>query len=148
GPPYNTASSWGTCVTDSISHFSPLNHASTTIYGTGPSGKYGLDVSGGADLFRYYLAGVFSNAIGGVHLPNVFIPEATALGFPASAFKPNAENQRSARSNMTVRLGSTTDIQANLTYTSSYMEAPAVSNLSGPDINGGPNLDDSVYNYG
>ena len=118
GPPYNTGSRFGTCVVDSVTHFNPLNVPSYSVYGTGLREKYDLSVGGGSERLRYFVGAGLSNEQGIAQLPAVFRSEAEALGFPASAMKPNGNDQRSLRSTTTAALSSTADLTATAAYTS------------------------------
>jgi TonB-linked SusC/RagA family outer membrane protein len=138
----------GTCVVDSVTHYNPLNHSATSIYGVGTRGKYDLDVSGGTDRIRYFLAGGLTNETGALRLPPVFVPQAQASGFPGSVLNPNGEQQRSGRANTFLRLGSTADISLNVAYLSTFQTVPS---LNGGGLFAGANAGsppDSANNYG
>jgi TonB-linked SusC/RagA family outer membrane protein len=144
-------SSSGACTVDSLVHGNPLNNPATSIYGTGSRQKYNLDVSGGTDAIRYFLAGSASNEIGAIKVPDVFIPAMQAAGFPSSVYNPNSENQRSGRTNLFFNVGSKADITVSAAYLSTYQAGPSVG-IRGTDglLNGaarGGSLD-AANNYG
>ena len=137
----------GTCAVDSVTHDNPLNHSATSIYGTGNRGKYGLDVSGGSDAIRYFLAGGLSNETGALRLPPAFRSQAESFGFPRSVLNPNSEAQRSGRANTYFRVGSTADVALTVAYLSTFQTIPALgSGLSYGAAAGGPL--DAANNYG
>jgi TonB-linked SusC/RagA family outer membrane protein len=149
---YNTdvGSAVGTCVVDSITNFDPLNDPAYSLYGgTGNRGKYDLSVGGGSEAIRYFVSGSLSNETGIMQLPHVFYPEADSLGLPASAYRPNAENQRSIRTNTSIKLGNTADLSANAAYLSTYQNAPSSTQLtSGVVFNGTGQPPTPANNFG
>jgi TonB-dependent SusC/RagA subfamily outer membrane receptor len=134
------------CVVDSVVHYNPLNHAATTVFGTGRRGKYDLSVGGGTDAVRYFIAGGMSSATGNLRLPDVFRARATALGFPAEAFRANTQDQKSVRGTMQIRLAKSADLDLTGAYLRTDARLPNLSlgNLS----TAGPLLPDSAHNYG
>ena len=137
----------GNCVVDSVTKFNPLNNSAYSIFGTGPSSKYDLDVSGGSEALRYFVGGAMSTVTGGTHVPAVYDAQAAALGFPNSALKPNGEDQRSLRANTEMKLGATADMQVTAAYMSTSQETPLVSSLTAGPVNG-ISYPSAAYNYG
>jgi hypothetical protein len=141
------SSSDGSCAVDSLVHGDPLNHAATTMYGVGSRQKYDLDVSGGSESIRYFLAGTLSNEIGAIKVPDVFVSKMEAAGYPRSAYNPNSENQRSGRGNTVFNLGSNTEVAVNAAYMSTYQAGPGgLGNglLNGVAQGGSPTTTDTV----
>ena len=142
-------SSNGSCGVDSVTHDNPLNHSSTSIYGTGSRQKYDLDVRGGSETIRYFLAGGASNETSALQVPPVVIPLLQAAGLPRSTYSPNGENQRSGRANTFVRLGSTADVAVNIAYMSTYQTIPSLQiGLLRGAAQGGPLDSANGYGYG
>jgi TonB-linked SusC/RagA family outer membrane protein len=125
----NYSSTSGTCVVDSVTHSDPLTNSKTTIYGTGYREKYGLQVSGGSETVRYFLAGGFSNESGVVRVPDVFQNLIDSLQLPRSLLDPNSLEQRSVRGNATAQLGARSDITFNAAYLSTYQQTPDAGSL-------------------
>jgi TonB-dependent SusC/RagA subfamily outer membrane receptor len=144
---FGTGVTDGTCTVDSVTHANPLNHHATTIYGTGLRQKSELQVSGGAGTIRYYLAGGQSRDVGIVHLPDVFRPQALAMGFPKSVFDPNTQLQRSARTNLSATVGPAIDVSVLGAYLKTVQREPGGSDFAQPGQNG-PVALDSLHNYG
>lgn len=136
----------GTCVQDSVTHDNPLNHKSTSIYGHGLRENIDLDVMGGSDAMRYYIAGGRSRDVGTTRTPDVFRPQAIALGFPVSVFDPNTQEQRSARANVFARFGHGLELTVNSAYMMTKAQIPA--GLQGLSIPYGPIVLDSANFYG
>jgi TonB-linked SusC/RagA family outer membrane protein len=144
------SSSSGSCVVDSLVHGNPLDHPATTFYGTGSRQKYALDVGGGSDAIRYFVAGSLSNEIGAIKVPDVFVPGMEAAGFPSSVYNPNSENQRSGRTNLFFNVGSKADITVSAAYLSTYQAGPILSDAGQGLLGGaaGGGSLDAANNYG
>ncbi len=139
----------GTCAVDSVTTWDPLNHAGYSIFKAGARQKYDLSVSGGSESVRYFLAGNLSTEAGVLHMPTVFVPEATALGLPHSAFDPNNEHQRSVRTNTAIRLGPTVDLAVSGAYLATYQTTPIAQRLVWSIVTGPPLRDSShLFGYG
>ena len=113
-------------MVDSVTQWNPLNHAATTIFGTGDRRKYDLSVSGGSEAVRYFVSGGLSNETGLIRMPSVFkeLADTANLGLPSAAFNSNTEQQRSVRVNTAIKLGSTADLSATGSYLSTYQQTP------------------------
>ncbi len=144
---YNVAD--GTCAVDSVTRWNPLSHPYYSLFGTGSRQKYDLQVSGGTDAVRYFVAGGLSNERGIVRLPPVLQRQAAAeqLTLPQSAINPNSEDQRSLRLNTAIRVGPTADLAATGAYVSTYQSTPATDELL-QGLTQGAGLRDSADYYG
>jgi TonB-dependent SusC/RagA subfamily outer membrane receptor len=149
GPPYSTGATFGTCVADSVTRWNPLNHAATTIFGTGDRRKYDLSVSGGSEAVRYFVSGGLSNESGLIQMPSVFkeLADTANLGLPNAAFNSNTEQQRSVRVNTAIKLGSTADLSATGSYLSTYQQTPDAGFLY-QAVFTAPALSDAAHQYG
>lgn len=141
------ASTDGTCTVDSVTHFSPYNHKTYTIYGTGTRAKAGVSVGGGTDMLHYYMAAGLANETGMVRLPDIFRPQAAVLGMPGRALRPNDQDQHSIRANMQVKLTSTATIDVTGAYLRTNTNNPSAGGLTAGPISS-PVLPDSAHNYG
>lgn len=137
----------GTCQIDSVLHDNPLNHPSTTIYGTGPSQSLDLGVSGGTDAVRFFVGGGRSQQIGTTHLPVVFKPYIRAFDLSSSLGDPNTQSQQSIRANLNARLNSVLDLTVGTSYATTRQMEPAGGNLT-PHWSEGPPVVDSTNYYG
>ena len=143
------ASTTGTCAVDSVTRWNPLNHAATSIFGTGKRGKYDLSVSGGSDAVRYFVAGGLTNETGIVRMPPVFreLADTANVGLPAAALNPNVEQQRSVRANTAIKLGATADLSVAASYLSTYQTTPEAGALLYGVLDG-PALSGPAHYYG
>ncbi len=146
GSPASTA---GTCAVDSVTRWNPLNHAATSIFGSGSRAKYDLSVAGGSDAVRYFVAGALSNETGVVQMPAVFktLADTAHLGLPHDAFRPNGEQQRSARVNTAIKLAATADLTVTGSYLASYQRTPDADALY-QGASWGLALPDAAHYYG
>jgi TonB-linked SusC/RagA family outer membrane protein len=140
----------GLCVVDSVTHDNPLNHKETTIFGSGLRQKLSLDVGGGTDVVRYYVAGSNSHDDGTARLPLAFHSQARALNFPSTVFDPNTLGQSSVRANLMIRLGQTADVNVSGAYLSTKQQSPlgVQSTLIPTFLDYVPVILDSAHFYG
>ncbi len=142
-------SSAGTCAVDSVTTWDPLNDPHYSIFGTGHRRKYDLSVTGGSDAVRYFLSGGLSSETGVLQMPDAFVPAANALGVPHSVFRPNADDQRSLRTNTAIQLGQTADLTVTGAYLSTYQQTPQAQQLYYGIFNTRPVRDSATaYGYG
>src|SRR6266550_5476369 len=59
----------GTCAQDSVTRFNLFKDPQTTPLGTGQRQQYGVQVSGGSDVTRYYLSGEWEDEVGQTVMP-------------------------------------------------------------------------------
>lgn len=139
----------GDCVEDSVVHDNPLNHANTTIYGTGPSQSGDISVSGGTGSVLYFLGANSSTQDGTVRLPEAFKPLATALGFPSTVFNPNTQTQQSVRTTLNAHLGETGEVDVTGSIMSTRVLAPGASSGGLTHTSqSGPVVLDSAHAFG
>ncbi len=139
----------GYCTADSMTVDNPLNHKETTTFRSGLRDRWSLDLSGGTEAVRYYLAGSSSNDVGTIHMPRVFEQQAINIGLPPEALKPNTNASRTARTNIAAQLSPKFDVSIHGAYMTTDQISPAATQgsllLSRP---GTPAILDSVHNYG
>jgi TonB-linked SusC/RagA family outer membrane protein len=116
----------GTCVTDSVTRFSPLNNSQTTFFGTGTRGEYGLSVSGGSSTTRYYLSGNYTHDNGVLRMP-LAVQSTLGADFGTSPLpeqiEPNLLVQGALRSNVTLDLSRWGDVTLSASYLSTTQRA-------------------------
>ena len=104
--------SLGTCIQDSLATFSPLHEADLTPIGTGYRSQYGLNVSGGTDVIRYFISGEREDETGTLELPDAdrrrFI--AQQLDLRRDVERPNALQKYSFRSNINATVNPKLDL--------------------------------------
>ncbi len=137
----------GTCVRDSVRQFTALNNPRTSMFGDGNRQKVDLSVGGGSDAVRYYVAAGLTNEVGTLQMPSVFMPMADSIGLPKGQWRPNTDEQRSARGNTVVKLNPTADLQLNAAYMTTNQSAPSTPSLyEAPYLR--PPIDDAVHHWG
>ncbi len=104
----------GSCVVDSITHFSPLRDPATTIISTGYRQQYGGQVSGGAGQTRYFVSGTYADEVAPIKMPaadqTLLATERGGVGLEPDNVRPNALNKGSARVNLATALGPSADL--------------------------------------
>lgn len=119
----------GTCAVDSIVKFNALDNPNTTIFGTGSREKFDAAVAGGSDAVRYYVAGMVTNETGPLQVPPAFHQLASSVGLPKADWRPNTDDQRSARANAVIKIAPTADLQVNAAYMATNQQAPGSPSL-------------------
>jgi len=141
-----------TCAIDSVTHWEPLNHASTSVFGVGHRDRYGLQVSGGAPSVSYFLSGTTTGETGPLRLP---VPEqhrfeafAGVNSLPADQLRPNATQSTQLAARFGATLGSRADVGVSANFVTRDQRAPNESYAS--FILGaisGPGYRDSLSGY-
>ncbi len=136
----------GGCVVDSVTTYQPLDHAATTIFGTGTASRIGAQVSGGVQQFRYFLAGATENTTGVLQLPPFERQQVADRGqaVPGYVQRPNTLDATNVRGRVAVALGSTTDIGFSTAYISNRQRS-ANDGLPIAVAVTGPGYRDSLY---
>ncbi len=108
----------GGCVVDSVTTYQPLNHASTSIFGTGNESRTGGQVSGGTQQLQYFVAGAYDGATGVLQLPPFFRHLMATQDQPVPAYMqtPNTMTQGNVRSRVTATLGTVADVGVSAAY--------------------------------
>jgi hypothetical protein len=132
---------------DSLVQFNPLNNSNTTMFGTGDRQKVNVAVAGGSDALRYYVTGGLTNETGMLQVPPVFRGTADSVGLPRSDWRPNTDDQRSARANTVLKLSPIAELQVNAAYMATDQRAPWSSSLYGFVYHDMP-IDDAAHLYG
>jgi TonB-linked SusC/RagA family outer membrane protein len=113
----------GTCRVDSVSTFNPLENSQTRPFGTGKRNKIGLQTSGGADRFTYFVAGEYEGEEGVLRMPDLERARVSAerggVAIPAEQVRPNALKKVSLRANGGTTIGSKGDVNVSLGLVSS-----------------------------
>ncbi len=149
----------GTCVQDSVTKFRLFDNPRVTPNGTGHRQQYGLQVSGGTDAVRYFVAGEWEDEVGQVRMPELFQERLMAtrniLSVPEEQLHPNARRRTNLRANVNSNLGGKADITVNTAFISSTQRLPQTDNnvtgllgnaLGGPGFGG--NIVNGKANFG
>jgi TonB-linked SusC/RagA family outer membrane protein len=139
----------GTCVTDSVTRFNPLNNSQTTFYRTGSRGQYGLNVSGGTSNLRYYVSGNYTHDDGVLQMPlavqSTFASQFGTAPLPEQ-ITPNLLVQGALRSNLTVNFAHWGDVTFSASYLSTTQRAIYDGGLMFT-AEDGPGKDDANLGY-
>ncbi len=115
------------CVIDSVTRYQPLNHAATSIFGTGSASRLAAQVSGGTQQLQYFLAGATDGATGVLQLPpferDQFHAQDRTL--PGYELHPNVMDQSNVRGRVTASVGSTADLGFSGAYVSNQQRSGA-----------------------
>jgi TonB-linked SusC/RagA family outer membrane protein len=120
----------GTCARDSIMTFQPLNNSETTILGTGYRQQYGLQLSGGTEMVRYFVSGEFENETGVLKLPE-FERRALSGGpteIPDFISRPNSLRRKTGRANLSMSPSQKLDLGLNIGFTQTSQRLPNLDN--------------------
>jgi TonB-linked SusC/RagA family outer membrane protein len=112
----------GTCVQDSVSHFSPFKYEPTSPVSTGNLANYGIQASGGAAQFRYMFSAGAENELGWLRMPEVEqerIMAAQGLStIPDRQLRPNINDRLNLRANVSMNFGEKGDLTLSSGYVS------------------------------
>ncbi|MBC7897177.1 MAG: SusC/RagA family TonB-linked outer membrane protein [Cytophagaceae bacterium] len=117
----------GGCTQDSLTTFNPLLNADATLLGTGQQRSTGLQVSGGAERFRYFLSGSFEGNRGWLKMPDAdrAIQERIRRGpVPEEYLHPDFSRRVNARSNTSAQFGERADLTLSVGAHTSYNRVP------------------------
>jgi len=97
----------GSCVVDSITHFSPLSTAMTTPFAGGGRDRFGLQVHGGIGPLRYFVSGQRQSETGILEMPPADAQLYSAQdGFPPlnGELRPNRLDRTNLRATASIDL--------------------------------------------
>ena len=119
------------CVQDSITAFNLFTDPDATPLGTGYRQQYGLQVSGGSDVARYFVSGEWEDERGVLRMPafawNRLVTTRTD-GVPYEQFRPNARRGAHVRANVQANLTPKLDLAVQTGFISSSQRLPQTDN--------------------
>jgi TonB-linked SusC/RagA family outer membrane protein len=120
----------GTCIVDSLVSFNLWADPETTPLASGYQEEYGADVSGGSEVFRYFLTGSYNGEQGTYTVPKFDQVRLLAQnGFiPGEQLRPNALTRATFRGNMNIQLSSLADLAVSTAFISSSQRLPQTEN--------------------
>ena len=120
------------CQQDSVSQFNLFADPVASPNGTGWRGQSGLQVSGGSDVARYFLAGEFEKEIGLLRMPQFAYDRVIAArqisDVPYDQYRPNARKRVSVRANLQATLTPKLDAAVQTNFISSNQRLPQTDN--------------------
>lgn len=108
----------GSCSQDSVTSFNLFEDSRATPLGTGRRQQYGLQVNGGSETVRYFVAGEWEDEVGILRTSAFEVERLSRLGVPIldEQFRPNAFDRVSGRANLNVALTPAFDVTVNTNY--------------------------------
>jgi TonB-linked SusC/RagA family outer membrane protein len=139
------------CVRDSVSSFNPWADKVSSPLSTGHRQQYGVQVSGGTDLIRYFVAGEWEDELGVLKMPQAFAERLLAsrdiAKVPFSQLHPNGLRKTSVRANLSASLSEKIDVQLNSGFVTSTQQLPQTDNNTvglGSNLYGGPGFKNNI----
>jgi len=142
------AASAGTCSIDSVRTYSPINDPDATLLGRGSRSQTGLQLSGGSEALRYFVALENENEIGVFSLPKFERRQLDSIGTGDHSYtrRPNALDKQSFRVNLNSAISPKLDLAINTGYIRSTTRISNSSNATagvGSHAFGGPGYKES-----
>lgn len=126
----------GNCVQDSVTAVNPLTDPATSPFGTGYRQQVGLQVSGGSEALRYFVAGEYDHDIGVLRSPDAEIArimEKRGVGeLPYAQIRPNQVNKGSLRANLSARLSDAADVTLSTGFVRNGTRIPDANHVVAP----------------
>src|SRR6267143_5552268 len=120
------------CVQDCVSKFNLFADKDASPNGTGWRGQSGLQVSGGSDVARYFIAGEFEKELGVLRMPSFaygrVVTARQISEVPYEQYRPNALQRASVRANIQATLNQNLDVSVSTGYISSSQRLPQTDN--------------------
>lgn len=121
----------GTCVRDSLTSFNVFNDSRTSPFLGGNRRQYGLSVSGGTDVARYFVSSEFENELGVLGVPQVAVDQflgRTKTSLLSQQTRPNEYQRANIRANLNFTPSSKSDVAISTTYLQSDQRLPQTDN--------------------
>jgi len=122
----------GTCSQDSVTSFNLFQDPAASPNATGYRNRYGVQVSGGTDVSRYFVSGEWENEVSQLKMPPFAVDSLLAIRpiseVPFEQLRPNARRRVSLRVNADVRANSRLDLSLSSGFTTSTQRLPQTDN--------------------
>lgn len=146
----NLARAAGQCTVDSVSRWNPMSDAISSPVGTGNRGQLGAQVSGGAQQFRYFVAGDWERERGYLEMPESEIQRIQAerggAEIPDEQIHPNYLHRTALRANASSMLGPKADL--NLSNSLQFQRTQIPTNTIFTDAAWGAGYKDAFDGWG
>ena len=120
------------CKQDSITTFNLFEDPDATPLGTGYRQQYGLQVSGGSDVARYFVSGEWEDERGLLRMPafawNRLVTARQIDELPYEQYRPNARRGTHVRANVQANLTPKIDLAVQTGFISSSQRLPQTDN--------------------
>src|SRR5438034_15274 len=132
GTPCRPLSDPQACRQDSVSAYNLFQDPDVSALGTGYLGQVGVQVSGGADVARYFFSGTWSDEVGLLRMPPIFynklVTARQGSDIPYEQYRPNARKHASLRANVDANLSPRLDAAISATFITSTQRLPQTDN--------------------
>ena len=133
----------GECLPDSTSALNIFNEKDLTPIGTGNRRQTGVQVSGGSDAVRYFVAAEDENEVGVLSLPAFERQRFDSAGLPLRSWvnRPNQLNRRSLRANLNTTISPKLELSLSSNFINVGQRYSLESNSTaglGSQVFGGP----------
>ncbi len=121
----------GVCTQDSVTNFNVFNDARTSPFLTGNRSQYGVSVSGGTDVARYFVSSEFENELGLLGVPSLAASQfttRTGTALQSNQVRPNEYQRVNIRANLNFTPSSKSDVAFSSTYLQSDQRLPQTDN--------------------
>jgi TonB-linked SusC/RagA family outer membrane protein len=120
----------GTCLKDSTTSVNVFSDPDLTPVKPGARAQTGLQLQGGSEAVRYFLAGEFENEIGTVGLPDFERRRFDSLSVPITDYmeRPNTLRKSSFRANLNATVSPTLDLGITSNFIKLDQRLPQVDN--------------------
>lgn len=126
-----TAAARGACTQDSVSSYNIFEDPDASPLGTGQRQQYGLQLSGGSPVARYFLSGEWEDEVGVYELPQFGQDSVRArrgVAAPIEQVRPNALRRTSLRANLNLTPVPKLDLAASAGFITSEQRLPQTDN--------------------
>jgi TonB-linked SusC/RagA family outer membrane protein len=138
----------GTCTVDSVTSFNPLRNSATTPFTDGYRQQYGLNLSGGSEVARYFTSAEYESEQGPYTFPDFEIARFAANNatIRGNQLNPSRNVRQSYRANLTTSPTSKLDLGLNTNFIQVAYRAPQTdNNITGLYYNAlGPGIRDTA----
>ena len=133
----------GECAPDSTSALNIFNESDLTPLATGNRRQTGLQVSGGSEAVRYFVAAETENELGVLQLPQFERQRMDSAGLPIREWtsRPNEMNRRSLRANLNATVNPKLELGISTNFLNIAQRYSLESNATaglGSQVFGGP----------
>ncbi|HEY7235214.1 MAG TPA: SusC/RagA family TonB-linked outer membrane protein [Gemmatimonadaceae bacterium] len=125
------ANTGGQCVSDSLTHYNWMKDPQNTFVHLGNGSLYGVNVSGGNEVIRFFASGDIDNETGPIQMPSYEVDRFNAnhVGVRNEWFHPEAQQRSSWRGNLSAALTPTFDLNLNTGFSKLDNRIPPESDL-------------------
>jgi TonB-linked SusC/RagA family outer membrane protein len=122
----------GACAQDSVTSYNLFADPTASPNGTGHRSQYGLQVSGGTDAIRYYVAGEWERETSVLRMPDEFQNRLRAqrgvVDLLPEQIRPNGLQKVNLRANINANFGDKADLSFSSGFVSSNQRLPQTDN--------------------